>query len=141
MTPSVALAPDPRWREVFHDQAALDEHANRWPVGAAVPDDMPGVLRVARMFLVHSYLVYEYALIAVTWSLLALEAGLYVCLAAQGKQELGPLIRQAKQRGLVTEDEVAALEGARTLRNTRLIPRLQGFRLPTARQPSRHQRT
>lgn len=90
---------------------------NGWQVSEAVPDDMAGVLRTARLLLVHSYLVYEFAHVAVTWGLLALEAALYVCLGAQDKQDLGRLLRQANDLGLITGEEFTALEGTRELRN------------------------
>jgi hypothetical protein len=109
--------PDPRWWELFRDLAALEEHVNGWQVGEAVPDDMAGVLRTARLLLVHSYLVYEFAHVAVTWGLLALEAALCVCLGAQGRQDLGRLLRQTKEQGLITDEEFTALGGIRELRN------------------------
>jgi hypothetical protein len=51
MIASRPLNPDPRWEDIFPDQAALEAHVNRWQVGEAVADDMAGVLRVARSLL------------------------------------------------------------------------------------------
>lgn len=109
---------DARWLEIFPDQAALRAHVDRWSMGEAVPDDMTAVLRVARKLLVDSYADYEVALVAVTWSLLALEAALHLCLGVQGRQELGGLLRQAQREGLIDAGEFAVLDAVRVLRNT-----------------------
>jgi len=79
---------------------------------------MTAVLRLARRLLVDSYAAYEVALVAVTWSLLALEAALHLCLGVQGRQDLGGLLRQAQREGLIDAEEFAVLDAVRVLRNT-----------------------
>src|SRR5436190_10020758 len=115
MTPPGAV--DPRWHEVFPNEAALEAHVNSWPVADAVPEDMAEVLRVARRLLIKSYQEYGFAHVAVTWGLLALEAGLNVCLEARDKLTLVQMIERTRQRGLIDQEEFEALERARTLRN------------------------
>lgn len=108
----------PRWSAVFRSQIVLVASVVRWRLGDAVPADMARVLRTARRLLLLSWIDYEFGLVAGTWSLLALEAGLRACLEVPDeKTDLGTLLALARSRGLITKDEFKALDGARTLRN------------------------
>lgn len=111
------LSPDPWWGNFHSDQAALARSAARWPVNEAVPEGIATVLRVSRDLFVQSYFVHEFLLTAVTWGLLALEASLRVCVQASDRDNLGPLIRRARDRGLLTADEANVLNAGRQLRN------------------------
>jgi len=77
-----------------------------------------GRLRAHAIYDADSYADYEVALVAATWSLLALEAALYLCLGVQGRQELGTLLQRAQQVGLIDAEEFAVLDAVRVLRNT-----------------------
>ena len=121
MTPSGHLDTDPRWQGLFSDQAALAEQVGRWQVDQAVPEGIADVLRVARALLVDSYHVYEYSLVAITWSLLAAEASLHGCLPVEDEQQdrrtFSTLVTQAKDRGLITKKEAGVLYQVVGLRN------------------------
>ena len=71
--------------------------------------------------MVDSYYVYEYSLVAITWSLLAVEASLRGCLPAEDEQQdrrtFGTLVTQAKDRGLITNKEARVLHQVVGLRN------------------------
>jgi hypothetical protein len=109
--------PDPRWRALFPDVDSLREHAGQWPISEAVPVGIANYLRTARALLVQSYFVYEFALVATMWSMLALESALRGCLAAGDSVTLHRLIDRAQERGLIDESGASALHEVRKLRN------------------------
>jgi hypothetical protein len=109
--------PDPRWQAIFTDVNTLREHVERWSISAAVPVGVADYLRVARALLVRSYFLYEFALVATMWTMLALESALRGCLAASDSTKLHELINQAQDRGLIDEDGASALHDVRKLRN------------------------
>ena len=129
--PDVTLSPDPWWGNFHSDHAALVRCAARWPVSEAVPEGIATVLRVSRDLFVQSYFVHEFLLTAVTWGLLALEASLGMCVEAGDRDNLGALIRRARDSGLLTADEASVLDAGRQLRNQIV----HGALLPTSLTP------
>lgn len=101
------------------DRAALVNAANGWRRADSVPEAVAAMLRVTRELFVHSYFVYEFGVVAVTWSLLALEAALRDCLstAADDRDGLTKLIGKAEGRGWLTADEAERLHAGAQLRN------------------------
>jgi hypothetical protein len=78
--PPELVEPDERWQVMLGDRAALVRTAAGWRNDESVPNAVAAMLRVTRELFVHSYFVYEFSVVAVTWSLLALEAALRDCL-------------------------------------------------------------
>jgi hypothetical protein len=109
--------PDPRWRAMFPEINLLRDHVESWPISKAVPVGVADYLRVARALLVQSYFVYEFALVATMWTMLALESALRGCLAASDRTKLHQLIDKARERGLIDEPGATALHEVRKLRN------------------------
>lgn len=109
--------PDPRWQALFPEADSLREHIDTWPISEAVPAGIADYLRVARALLVQSYFLYEFALVASMWTLLALESALRGCLAASDSTKLQQLIDRAQEQGLIDEDGASALHDVRKLRN------------------------
>src|SRR5690348_11313811 len=108
----------PRWQATVREQVALAKSVLGWRVDEAVPSDMAHGQRTTRRLVLFSWVMYEFGLVGVTWSLLALEAGLRVCLEVPDeKKDLGDLLGMAKNRGLITKDEFKVLDPVRTLRN------------------------
>lgn len=115
--PAVELQPDPRWQTMVGTYADLRRVASGWEVSEPVPDDIGRMLEVARELFAHSYFVYEFNLVAVVWSLLALEGALRRSLPDAGRRTLEWLITDAREQGLLSEVEAGALDAARRLRN------------------------
>lgn len=42
--------------------------ARDWPANTSIPSEVAAMLRVARDLFAHSYFVYEFGVVAVTWS-------------------------------------------------------------------------
>jgi hypothetical protein len=131
MTSPMTPKPDPRWREMFPDQAALEAEVQSWPVADTVPNDMAEVLRVVRGLLIQSYNDYEFMLVAITWGLLALEGGLVACLDFADSSGLKELIGEAHTRQVVTDNEAKALKVAADLRNKIVHGKLRPFFAPS----------
>lgn len=109
----------PRGRSNLNaERAALQARASDWRVGARVPPGVADVLRVSRELYLRSCEVYEFALVSLTWALLALEASLRTIVPASDKASLQHLIERATAAGLLDPEESVSLHGARELRNT-----------------------
>jgi hypothetical protein len=65
----------PQWRSIIGSRDALVEIANGWPLDERTNEEVSGHLAICRELFVHSYFVYEFGLVAVIWSTLAVEAG------------------------------------------------------------------
>ncbi|WP_152648732.1 hypothetical protein [Streptacidiphilus anmyonensis] len=108
-------APDPRLRDIVLDYP--DMHA--LVAGLVLPGDasMPvkSALETSRELIRHSYFRYEFATVAVTHSLFALEQVLAGCLAVGGS--LQELTERAVDAGLLSAGCAAALDRARLLRD------------------------
>lgn len=88
-----------------------------WQLDNAVPVGVAEALRVAQALLIHSYYVYDFALVAATWSMLALEASLKDCVGALSEPKLVEVIDLATERGLITKEGAEVLHATRRLRN------------------------
>jgi hypothetical protein len=82
------------------------------------PSGLADYLRVARALLLESYFLYDFALVATMWTMLALESALRGSLDAGDSSTLVQLINQAKERGLIDDEGAAALHDVRKLRNS-----------------------
>ena len=77
------------------------------------------MLAVSRDLFVHSYFVHEFAVVAVVWSLLAVEASLRLALGVDPSDPTGfkKLIGRAHGRGLLSLEEMVQLDAGREFRN------------------------
>lgn len=100
-------------------RADLARVSDTWPTGGReVPEGIANMLRVSRELFVHSYFVYEFSVVAVTWSLIAIEAALRDCLgAAADRAGLTGLVGKAQGRGWLTVNEAERLRAGAQLRN------------------------
>ena len=119
-TPGVDLRPIAR--------QDLETVADRWPVHPHTPEGVANQLRVARQLFTHSLLVWEFAAVAVAWSLLAVETALKTVTGPQPPSSLYKLITEAAARGLITPEQQAELNRARLLRNQFAHPNGQPVR-------------
>jgi hypothetical protein len=87
----------------------------RWPVTAATPEGVAGLLKTSRDLYVQSYFVYEFLVVSVLWSLHAVEAALRTHFESTTPFE--KLIDRARTSGLLTADEIQRLHAGRKLRN------------------------
>lgn len=114
------VEPDSRWQNLmigaYED---LEEEVSSWERGPYVSQEIDRMLSVARSLFLHSYFVHEFAVVAVVWSLLAIEASLRLVLGtpASDMTSFKKLIGQAHGRGLLTREEMVQLEAGRGFRN------------------------
>jgi hypothetical protein len=124
--PAELVDPDPRWQHLCGRRADLAAIAASWPVDPGVPDEVKAILSVARELFVHSYFVYEFGVVAVAWSLFAVEAAARDCLGkSTGRKGLTALIEGCDRRGWLTVEEVEILQAGAKIRNSLAHPRLQ----------------
>ncbi|MEW1951959.1 hypothetical protein [Terrabacter sp. NPDC080008] len=109
---------DPRGEPLPFTQELLQELADSWETHSRVPTGVADQLTVSRRLFVHSFHAYEFATVAVAWSLFAVEAALRVKLAAGTSASLKQLVNRALQEGLVAQRFAEQLEAARLLRNS-----------------------
>ncbi len=79
------------------------------------------MLGTSRALFAHSYFVYEFLVVAVTWSLLAVEAALRdVLRTGQGRSApgFGKLVAMAQGRGWLNTHEADALRAGKQLRDS-----------------------
>lgn len=62
------VEPDPRWQLMLGTHRDLAGIARDWPANTSIPSEVAAMLRVARDLFAHSYFVYEFGVVAVTWS-------------------------------------------------------------------------
>jgi hypothetical protein len=124
--PAELVDPDPRWQHLVGSWADLAAAAADWPVAPGVPDEVKAILSVARELFVHSYFVYEFSVVAVAWSLFAVEAAARDCLGqSTGRKGLTALIGECHTRGWLTVEEVKSLRAGAKIRNSLAHPCLQ----------------
>ncbi|MEU6245801.1 hypothetical protein [Streptomyces sp. NPDC047024] len=113
--PPPLLVPDPRARDVVLDYAGMDALV----AGLVVPGDASmyviSVLETSRELIRHSYYRYEFATVAVTHSLVALEHVLAGRLAVN--EPVQDLIGRAADAGLIPVGLAAELDRGRALRD------------------------
>jgi hypothetical protein len=111
-------------RPVMMSLETLKGMARRLPTSTDVPHPIQEQLRVARELLIHSYFVYEFAAIAVAWSLMAVESALRERLDLP-KTSYAKLIAMAHQQGLIASETAQSLDAGRKTRNNFSHPQLQ----------------
>lgn len=95
----------------------LLDTADTWRTSDATPRGVADLLRTARNLFVHSWWVYEFAAVAVAWSLLAVERAFRTRLEAGDRVAFGELIKRAHRQGLLTGSQAERLDAGRQLRN------------------------
>jgi hypothetical protein len=96
-----------------HD--VLVARTKRWPVAAATPDGVSGLLRQSRQLYVYGLYNYENFADAAAKSMQAVEAALKLKLGA--KDSFFKLIEKAGAQGLLSDEERDHLHAGRQLRN------------------------
>ncbi|MGW4895828.1 hypothetical protein ACWEQL_26735 [Kitasatospora sp. NPDC004240] len=108
-------APDPRARNLAQDFEGMDALVADLVLPAGASMSVMSTLETSRELIRHSYHRYEFATVAVSHSLLALEHAITERLAVQGP--LGELLRRATDAGLLPAGLAAELDRARLLRD------------------------
>lgn len=113
------VTPDPRWNYTIGNRDALQRVADSWRRDPRVATEVSKMLTVARDLFVFSIFNYDFGLVAVAWSLLALEVALRDCLNVGREEEIGlkALIGKAQGRGWFSDVEAKALHAGRQLRD------------------------
>lgn len=108
--------------------ADLVQIAAGWRTDPRVNKEVAQLLATCRSLFTHSYFVYEFGIVAVIWSLLALEAALRDGLGGDATQDDGlkKLVGKAEGRGWFTHQEAEALRAGVELRNRLVHGRTQG---------------
>ena len=110
----------------FNTHVDLVELADAWPTPLEVPESVAEILRVSRALFVHSFWVYEFLVVATSWSLHGVEAGLRQRFAPVGKGvSFQKLIERAHAEGLLDDAWVERLDAGRQLRNYLSHPEAQ----------------
>ena len=99
-------------------RADLERAADTWPTSPDTPEGIAAQLHVARQLYVHSLLVWEFAAVAVSTSLVAVESALRHRLEAGGSTRFKQLIERAAAAGLIGVDLRRRLHAGRELRNS-----------------------
>ncbi|MDX3074026.1 hypothetical protein [Streptomyces sp. MI02-7b] len=107
--------PDPRSRGTVLDYAGMHALVASLVLPGNASMHVMIAMETSRELLRHSYYRYEFATVAVTHSLLALEHVLAERLAVN--EPLGELIKRATDTGLITADLEAELDRSRLLRD------------------------
>lgn len=97
----------------------LQEVAAAWPVAPSVSDDLALMLRTCRDLFAHSYFAYDFGIVAVVWSVLAVERALREAVGAEvgSRAGLTKLIGKAQAKGWLSRSDADALRAGATLRN------------------------
>jgi hypothetical protein len=104
--------------------AHLIHTASSWPRTTATPSGIAALLRTSRSLYMHSYFVYEFAAVAVAWSLMAVEGALKERLGVERKT-FEWLINEAVSQSLLPEESKERLHAGRKLRNSLSHPTQQ----------------
>lgn len=117
--PPVPLEPDERWQLMVGTHADLAAHASAWPTHQVTNREVADMLAICRRLFEHTYFVYEFGVVAVVWSVLAVEAALRDRLGndADDRDGLTKLIGKAEGRGWLKQHEADALRAGAELRN------------------------
>lgn len=106
------VPPDPRWRLMHGAKDDLAALADGWRTHPDVPEDVAAMLTTARRLFIHGYFVYEFHVVAVAWSLFAVEAALRARLgtgSGKGTPGMGSLVGEAQAQALLTPDEAESV--------------------------------
>jgi hypothetical protein len=117
--PPVPLEPDGRWQSMVGTHADLAAHAATWPTHPKTNEQVVDMLAICRRLFEHTYFVYEFGVVAIVWSVLAVEAALRDRLGevASDRDGLAKLIGKAEGRGWFKPHEAEALRAGAELRN------------------------
>jgi hypothetical protein len=118
--PPELVEPDVRMQNMVISREALAEIADSWPSTEVVTKpEVASMLKTCRDLFVHCYFVYEFGLVAVIWSVLAVEAALRDCLGEEATRDdgLSRLIGKAQGRGWLTAEQAEALRAGAEFRN------------------------
>ncbi|MEU6482806.1 hypothetical protein [Streptomyces sp. NPDC046887] len=113
--PLAAPVPDPRVRDVVLDYAGMDALVADLVLPGEASMYVMSAMETSRELIRHSYYRYEFATVAVTHSLFALEHVLAERLAIGGP--LQDLIERAAEAGLIPVELAAELDRGRRLRD------------------------
>lgn len=109
------------WSPSGEPLPAMPDHlfavAASWPVSEHTPLEIREQLRVSRDLFTHCLLVWEFSVVGVAWSLMAVESTLRWVLAAGDSESFRKLITQANQDGLLTDELAEVVHVGRELRN------------------------
>lgn len=120
-------------------QADLADIADDWPRPPAATPGVAEMLAVARALFVHAWWRYEFQLVAVVWSLMAVEAALRDRHAAGDERpSFSELLRRARREGTLGDSELTVLENGRRLRNGLVHPSEQSNMTLGATAPILH---
>jgi hypothetical protein len=129
----VFLPPASQWQHLFGSYADLVAHVEQWPVTDRTPEAVATMLATSRALFTHMWFVYEFGIVAVAWSLLAIEAMLRHRLDAtdlSDRRRLAGLLTDAKKAELLSAEWAGRLEAARKLRNEFAHGRMTGLLTP-----------
>jgi hypothetical protein len=127
--PAELVDPDERMQNMLISRQALAELVDQWPSSEAVTKpEVASMLKTCRDLFVHCYFVYEFGLVAVIWSVLAVEAALRDCLGEEATQDdgLGRLIGKAQGLGWLTAEQAEAIGAGAEFRNRIVHARAHG---------------
>jgi hypothetical protein len=130
--PPVPLEPDGRWQFMVGTHADLAAHAATWPTHPKTNEQVADMLAICRRLFEHTYFVYEFGVVAIVWSVLAVEAALRDRLGeeASDRDGLAKLIGKAEGRGWFKPHEAEALRAGAELRNRLLHAQTYGVFTP-----------
>lgn len=102
--------------------ARMASTAASWPTTDATPANVANLLATSRSLYVLSWYRYELLIVAVAWSLLAVETALRHSLGASVKKSFVELLQSATQKGLLAPELAEQLDAGRRIRNMLLHP-------------------
>ncbi len=98
-------------------EAHMRSSTARWAVTEATPAGVAEMLKTSRDLFCSAVTYYDFFVVGVVWSLMAVEGALRERYAANDKVRLFELIERAQTDGLLEEAWIGRLEAARKLRN------------------------
>lgn len=102
----------------------LCETAAHWPKASGAPPNVAALLGTARSLYTLAWYRYELLVVAVGWSLLAVETALRASLAAPRSKTFRGLIREAANRNLIESGLAERVDAGRQIRNLLMHPRV-----------------
>ncbi|QNG35325.1 hypothetical protein F1C76_00715 [Geodermatophilaceae bacterium NBWT11] len=98
-------------------EADLRRSTTGWRLTEATPTGIAEMLKTSRDLYCSAVTYYDFFVVGVVWSLMAVEGALRERYAADDKVRLFQLIKRAQTEGLMEEAWIERLEAARKLRN------------------------
>jgi uncharacterized protein YutE (UPF0331/DUF86 family) len=134
MKPDISLAPAAQWNSLHMSHADLVAVASRWETDDVVPESIADMLATSRALFEHGYFVYEFLVVALTWSFNALEAALRDALQqrrGKGEPATRALVGRAQAQGWLSKEHADRLRSGTELRN-RLVHTAGAMRVTPA---------